>query len=40
MRFKLVNVSNPIAAPSNVRYGQITGSQAGRVIQVGLKFEW
>ena len=38
--FNQVNFSNPIASLANARYGEITGSQAGRVIQVGLKFVW
>ena len=38
--FNQVNFSNPVAQLSNARYGQITGSQPGRVVQVGLKFIW
>jgi hypothetical protein len=38
--FNQVNFNNPVASLSNARYGQITGSQAGRAIQVGLKFVW
>ena len=38
--FNQVNFNNPVASIANARYGEITGSQAGRVIQVGLKFVW
>jgi hypothetical protein len=38
--FNQVNFSNPIAQLANPRYGQITGSGAGRAVQLGLKFIW
>ena len=38
--FNQVNFNNPVTTLSNSRYGQITGSQIGRQIQVGLKFVW
>lgn len=38
--FNQVNFSNPIAQMANARNGQITGSAAGRTMQMGLKFLW
>jgi hypothetical protein len=35
-----VNFNNPVATLSSSTYGQITGSQPGRTIQLGLKFLW
>jgi hypothetical protein len=38
--FNQVNFSNPIATIANPRFGQITGSAAGRSAQLGLKVLW
>ena len=38
--FNQVNFNNPVATLSNATYGRITGSQPGRVIQLGLKYLW
>ncbi|MCC6586881.1 MAG: TonB-dependent receptor [Bryobacterales bacterium] len=38
--FNQVNFSNPISTLANPRFGQITGSAAGRSVQLGFKFLW
>ena len=38
--FNQVNFNNPVATLSSATYGRITGSQAGRAIQLGLKYLW
>ena len=38
--FNQVNFSNPIGSIANARFGQITGSAAGRTVQLGFKFLW
>jgi hypothetical protein len=38
--FNNVNFNNPVANLSSATYGRITGAQAGRAIQFGLKYIW
>ena len=38
--FNQVNFNNPVANLASATYGRITGSQAGRAIQLGLKYLW
>jgi hypothetical protein len=38
--FNNVNFNNPVATLSSSTYGRITGSQPGRLIQLGLKYIW
>ena len=38
--FNQVNFNNPVANLASATYGRITGSQAGRAIQFGLKYLW
>jgi hypothetical protein len=38
--FNNVNFNNPVANLSSATYGRITGAQAGRNIQFGLKYIW
>jgi len=38
--FNQVNFDNPVANLASATYGRITGSQAGRAIQLGLKYLW
>jgi hypothetical protein len=38
--FNQVNFNNPVANLSSATYGRITGAQAGRAIQFGLKYLW
>ncbi|MBK9169892.1 MAG: TonB-dependent receptor [Bryobacterales bacterium] len=35
-----VNFNNPVASVVNAQYGRINGAQAGRNVQVALKFMW
>lgn len=38
--FNQVNFGNPNTTMANAQFGRITGAQAGRTVQLGLKFLW
>ncbi len=38
--FNQVNFNNPVGNLASATYGRITGSQAGRAIQLGLQYLW